>query len=1059
MCLLVRTLDGPVTFPLGQKCYKISSEIDREKVIENVKNLFGSALPKMHQDLSKITERSPVIGNITHFSRLRVYPVEINRCFHRNGRKRSVRLIIDKYQYRYEDLMKKAMSAGLRARRVMMSLIETINLLLPFFHQIDLQTPSWVKSLDTFERTYTLFWFLGVATDWMKFHLAYFFSRATSQTEHPSSPFGDESSPLTGVGYVWWSKLLYEIRRGIHQQIDLPKRERLLGIANTVLQFKKALPAVNPFELIRARINYPKDLSKPNPDPRVDVSDSFTFRTVQSKDDWFKLSPEDKRKLLISEVKRTTYDLFKGANKKDISRLRIPSTSSHFDYISERMIANPSKIKTGDYPHPTKPNGGAFYNSRLIMCEDGLKLPSKSDFCGMTIQNRLGHSLRQCSSCEVCSPTQDVPGCRYLIQTNPGYRPWAECNLYVDWSQFESIFDSRWFIYDYIERMIDKAKMNVAIMDIYQRLGRDACHAWIEQNKEKISRILDVTIDELPKNHRIPVLTGMAVSPVALAEPLKVRMITKGPIYRYWVGAAVQRAMHSILRKHPIFVAIGRPLLDGDLDRLGRLGQDESYCSGDYKAATDLIDPELSKACCNAMSDCFGLSSFLKSILVQGLVGSEIATEDTLNNESLGDFVHQSWGQLMGSPLSFPVLCIINCSLNRLFLELSSSERLVDHDYLQGGTERCQLPLDNLPMLINGDDVLLRFKSSDYELWKDIVRSGGLVPSIGKNYVSRDFVVINSTVYSVTETFFGLQFNRCNYANIGLMHPQLQRGSLDDSFSLDPSVFDLGQISHEFTRGFEEVVQDRMMSLFIGDPTVRQLLSGVPPSVSYFVSKNLGGLGLKLTREGLISAEQIGYYSRVGMTHDELAPCIDGSTFGRRVGYGSFWNHIPSETVAECWMNASECCPEGPDFGSPEAWRAYLTLSKSDIIKCSASKRDAEVKREGICFQGPIPNESDIFYPIRGGYSERFLNSFPWRKFQFKVGPVDTLVLPSLYGSDLSISGIHDSFRSSRFVISGGPVQAESEEIGLSELFSTVDGLNGPMVGILHSPLSQLIGH
>jgi len=59
--------------------------------------------------------------------------------------------------------------------------------------------------------------------------------------------------------------------------------------------------------------------------------------------------------------------------------------------------------------------------------------------------------------------------------------------------------------------------------------------------------------------------------------------------------------------------------------------------------------------------------------------------------------------------------------------------------------------LKELPLVVNGDDILFRaINHAHYELWKHITKVCGLKFSIGKNYTSRNLLVINSELYKVT---------------------------------------------------------------------------------------------------------------------------------------------------------------------------------------------------------------------------------------------------------------------------------------------------------------------
>jgi len=61
--------------------------------------------------------------------------------------------------------------------------------------------------------------------------------------------------------------------------------------------------------------------------------------------------------------------------------------------------------------------------------------------------------------------------------------------------------------------------------------------------------------------------------------------------------------------------------------------------------------------------------------------------------------------------------------------------------------------LKELPLVVNGDDILFRaINTRHYNLWKLITKICGLKFSLGKNYTSPRFMVINSELYKVTRS-------------------------------------------------------------------------------------------------------------------------------------------------------------------------------------------------------------------------------------------------------------------------------------------------------------------
>jgi hypothetical protein len=100
--------------------------------------------------------------------------------------------------------------------------------------------------------------------------------------------------------------------------------------------------------------------------------------------------------------------------------------------------------------------------------------------------------------------------------------------------------------------------------------------------------------------------------------------------------------------------------------------------------------------------------------------------------------VYASEGQLMGHPLSFPLLCIINLACYRLaimrWLDADAS-RLDDAKILWNA------------VLVNGDDMLYRGPPSFFEVFHKTTGQAGLKISLGKNYNSKHIALINSQLF------------------------------------------------------------------------------------------------------------------------------------------------------------------------------------------------------------------------------------------------------------------------------------------------------------------------
>nr|UJQ92807.1 MAG: putative RNA-dependent RNA polymerase [Narnaviridae sp.] len=228
---------------------------------------------------------------------------------------------------------------------------------------------------------------------------------------------------------------------------------------------------------------------------------------------------------------------------------------------------------------------------------------------------------------------------------------------------------------------------------------------------------------------------GVAAHVVPLVEPFKVRTITKGQAEVYHLARRWQKIIHSRMRKHPNFQLIGQPCNGAFLSQIFgnspvfQYQKDKRgfFVSGDYESATDLLNPALSEYAQEQISLRLRIPLEDQFVLKQCLTGHQ------LRYEKNGALHPQTWGQLMGSPTSFPVLCLVNMAAT-----------LVAYNRAY----RRQFHLSDLPVCVNGDDVLFWSKDSrHYEIWKQITGECGLKFSLGKNYTSRDACIINSELY------------------------------------------------------------------------------------------------------------------------------------------------------------------------------------------------------------------------------------------------------------------------------------------------------------------------
>jgi hypothetical protein len=235
---------------------------------------------------------------------------------------------------------------------------------------------------------------------------------------------------------------------------------------------------------------------------------------------------------------------------------------------------------------------------------------------------------------------------------------------------------------------------------------------------------------------------------VALAEALKVRVISKGPAYTYSVLKPLQKWMWGVLKGLDTFRLVGEPVSGQYLvEQLGRLRDSESYLSGDYKAATDNLDSRVSDRITQRLARHIKDRRLIK-LFKDSLTGHTIVDpEGGVDKKQLN-------GQLMGSITSFPILCIANAAICLLTREHDLGRRLT---------------LRTAGLSINGDDCAFRSTESGRKVWERLARASGMAPSVGKYFFSREFVNMNSTRFNVWHAEGGWGLRHVKRVNLGLV--------------------------------------------------------------------------------------------------------------------------------------------------------------------------------------------------------------------------------------------------------------------------------------------------
>ena len=359
------------------------------------------------------------------------------------------------------------------------------------------------------------------------------------------------------------------------------------------------------------------------------------------------------------------------------------------------------------------------------------------------------------------------------------------------------------------------------------------------------------------------------VETVGLPEPLKVRVISKGPPLLYTVLKPFQRFLWRVLKKHKVFSLIGRYVLPSDIERvLGGIRENEEAVSGDYVSSTNKLHSWVSEVILDELMIFIGenipreslaylpnnFMIHLKNLFLKALT-KHIFVETRIDYESCGHglfpcqyckdlspkYEHpQTEGQLMGSIISFPFLCIANAALCRLAIEESNfgrPVRIVDTPFPGSG------PL--APLLINGDDCLLKgAKGRLRRCWEAYCAVAGLESSLGKTYFSDSFCTINSTIFERQKD----RWIERKYVNLGLMMGRRRIGA-GKKESSQVEIHQLGTICRELKRSCPIELWPTVKSRFIYYNFKE--LNKFP--IPWFLPEWLGGLGLPVDNPNEIS--------------------------------------------------------------------------------------------------------------------------------------------------------------------------------------------------------------
>jgi hypothetical protein len=248
-----------------------------------------------------------------------------------------------------------------------------------------------------------------------------------------------------------------------------------------------------------------------------------------------------------------------------------------------------------------------------------------------------------------------------------------------------------------------------------------------------------------------------------ILEPMKIRVISKGESVPYYSCRPLQKAIHSSMRDLDPFRLIGRPFSCTDVMDLAELAAPtDRWFSIDYSAATDGLSWRYS-------------GEIFKWIIALLPEEQRLIAEDVLAPHALHYPIrdspgcryfrgYQTNGQLMGSILSFPILCLANLGV---YLKVTENVQ-------RGWTDAQRLR----HVLVNGDDMLYASSPDLWDVHVDIAGRVGLEMSVGKAYMHETYANINSTSvhYSIPDLWDGERRRtdrtpwRIDFLNVGLFY-------------------------------------------------------------------------------------------------------------------------------------------------------------------------------------------------------------------------------------------------------------------------------------------------
>lgn len=451
---------------------------------------------------------------------------------------------------------------------------------------------------------------------------------------------------------------------------------------------------------------------------------------------------------------------------------------------------------------------------------------------------------------------------------------------------------------------------------------------------------------------------------VALAEDLKCRIITKMSGVSTFLATPLQKALWNHLATFPCFALTTKTFSEEDLhDMLSREGTSlgprtaAKLLSGDYSAATDGVNLNGTKQCLEEALTHFSeedesLKKHCRTILYEQVL---IYPEETQIQPVL-----QQTGQLMGSKISFPFLCILN-----LFTYVMSLPDELRERVLSG-----RFSLHKLAVLINGDDILFKADAAQYDRWLAAAKSVGFSLSLGKNFFHPRFCTVNSIPISVERTLAPAKLSR----RAGIPVWSLDTSRMGSVAVKDPSQLSWAELDLDVPESyFKPSVEIKVygfinLGLLFGTwkPLDAKGFTMATPLATWHDKATSGAMS-PLRAHGLFlhyHSAEIARQTRFGEMNLNLFAHVYLGGLGFKIPEGLVPRYSePQRRLASKLLRAAQKEYYGSVGDHPHKPFAYLTVDQTTQVSLGTVGSLSRVTTRMEPAIGPLPEDVDLFDP------------------------------------------------------------------------------------------------